>query len=110
MIEIHFKKNEDEISLCSKGHAGFAEYGQDIVCAGVSALFLAAVDTLEKMLSGADERRLIVDIERGRGVIRLKAAAGFSQKEETVFLTVVNGVELIAKKYPDYVRINRDGI
>ncbi len=34
-----------------EGHAGFAQAGQDIVCAGVSALTVSAVNGLEKYLS-----------------------------------------------------------
>ncbi|CAA7599423.1 Cysteine peptidase C108, N-terminal of ribosomal L27 [Acididesulfobacillus acetoxydans] len=33
------------------GHAGFADPGQDVVCAGVSALSIAAVNGLEHFLS-----------------------------------------------------------
>lgn len=39
------------------GHAGFAEEGQDIVCAGVSALSIAAVNGLEHFLSVAPKVR-----------------------------------------------------
>lgn len=36
MIKVTFKPNQKGIKI--EGHAGFAEHGQDIVCAGVSAL------------------------------------------------------------------------
>lgn len=32
------------------GHAGYAEYGQDIVCAAISALSISAVNGLEHFL------------------------------------------------------------
>ncbi len=35
-------------NLFSKGHAGYAEEGQDIVCAAVSALIITTVNSLEK--------------------------------------------------------------
>lgn len=45
----------DEEGLIHKfeleGHAGFAASGQDIICAGVSALSIAAVNGLEHFLS-----------------------------------------------------------
>ena len=45
MIEVKVRKNHIEVS----GHAGHAPPGQDIVCAGVSALvqtLLASIDSL----------------------------------------------------------------
>ena len=36
---IHIKYSRREVRLQVRGHAGFAPEGQDIVCAGISALF-----------------------------------------------------------------------
>ncbi len=41
MIRLQFKKPEQPYQdFLSRGHAGYAEEGQDIVCAGVSALVI----------------------------------------------------------------------
>ena len=42
------KKNGSYVEFISKGHAGYAEAGQDIVCAAVSALIITTVNSLEK--------------------------------------------------------------
>ena len=42
------KKNGSYEEFISKGHAGYAEAGQDIVCAAVSALIITTVNSLEK--------------------------------------------------------------
>ena len=48
MITITVKKrNHDYVDFRSKGHAGYAEAGQDIVCAAVSALIINTVNSLE---------------------------------------------------------------
>ncbi len=39
----------------SKGHAGFAEQGEDIVCAAVSALIINAFNSIEKFTEDAFE-------------------------------------------------------
>lgn len=45
MIEIEVVKKEKQYRIISKGHAGYAPEGEDIVCAGISSLmlFLAGV-------------------------------------------------------------------
>ncbi len=48
MITITVKKRKDQyIDFQSKGHAGYAEEGHDIVCAAVSALIITTVNSLE---------------------------------------------------------------
>ncbi|MFT8728630.1 MAG: ribosomal-processing cysteine protease Prp [Oenococcus oeni] len=38
MIQVTIKRNQDQFSLIVTGHAGFNDYGRDIVCAAVSIL------------------------------------------------------------------------
>ena len=39
---VFFKKGEDFVRIESRGHAGYADQGSDVVCAGVSALLQGA--------------------------------------------------------------------
>ena len=49
MINITVKKrNGSYLDFLSKGHAGYAEEGQDIVCAAVSALIVTTVNSLDE--------------------------------------------------------------
>lgn len=48
MITVTVKKrNNAYVSFTSKGHAGYAGEGQDIVCAAVSALIINTVNSIE---------------------------------------------------------------
>ncbi len=49
MIHVTIYKNRDQeyMGFDCKGHAGFAAAGADIVCAGVSALVLNAVNSVD---------------------------------------------------------------
>ena len=48
MITITVKKRKDSyIEFRSSGHAGYAQSGQDVVCAAVSALIINTVNSLE---------------------------------------------------------------
>ena len=50
MIKITIYKNQEEeyVGFQCKGHAGYDESGQDIVCAAVSILVLNTVNSIEK--------------------------------------------------------------
>lgn len=49
MITIEIRKSGDDyLGFSSKGHAGYAEEGYDIICAAVSALTVNTVNAIEK--------------------------------------------------------------
>ena len=54
----------------TSGHAGYAQRGEDIVCAGISALVINAINSVEQFTE--DEFTLDVDSENGGFVFRLK--------------------------------------
>ena len=67
MINITFFKHEGELTgFDSSGHAGYADHGQDIVCAGISAILYAVANILDDMGANAyieeEENRLRVKI------------------------------------------------
>ncbi|MGE8206091.1 ribosomal-processing cysteine protease Prp [Heyndrickxia sp. NPDC080065] len=51
MIHVHFKQTSDGkiSSFKMKGHADFAERGQDIVCAGASAVSFGAINAIMEL-------------------------------------------------------------
>lgn len=87
------------------GHAGAADKGKDVVCAAVSALVLSFVNWLHKK---AGERKdvwsCITDIESGLADIYCSAE---TDKDilSAAFEMTVDGLECIAKEYPEYVTI-----
>ena len=63
MITITVKKrNGNYLEFVSKGHAGYAEEGQDIVCAAVSVLVINTVNSLETF---TDDQFEVPVTERG---------------------------------------------
>lgn len=47
MIKIHVKKKDNQINDISiKGHANYADYGQDIVCAAVSSIVITSINAI----------------------------------------------------------------
>lgn len=102
MITIHF----DRLRMEANGHAGFAPIGQDIVCAGISALSFAAAEYLGQMREqGKLEREPVLMLEPGE--IRLECqprdcAAG---EAEQVFRMLEIGCRLVAESYPQNVTV-----
>ena len=86
------------------GHAGFADRGEDIVCAAVSALGQAAILGLEEVLDLIPE----VDLdEDGRLICRLPRHVPAERREaaQAILETARVGITAIANDYGDYVRV-----
>ncbi len=50
MVDVKFTKTNDEFtSLTMSGHANSAEYGSDIVCAGISAIVFGALNGFDQL-------------------------------------------------------------
>ncbi|KGK91418.1 ribosomal protein [Desulfosporosinus sp. HMP52] len=87
------------------GHAGYAEEGQDIICAGVSALSIAAVNGLERFLTVAPK------VEARDGYIFCQLIGEAEQdleKAQLILQTMVLGIEQIQADYSEkYILIDR---
>ena len=53
MIKVSFKydHNNEPVGFICTGHAGFAAFGKDIVCAAVSALVINCVNSISQLTS-----------------------------------------------------------
>ena len=94
MIAVSVRKDGIEIS----GHAGYAEAGKDIVCAGVTAL----TQTLIRSLEGLTSDEIKYEISPGRAAIHYR-----NLSEEGMLLVdfFFIGVCQITNEFPEYVRI-----
>lgn len=77
-----------EFTVKVEGHSGYAPYGQDLVCAGVSMLTFT--------LAAATGCR--IEAESGRAVLHFRGHV-------RQLYTVLCGFVLLSRTYPDYVRI-----
>ena len=102
MIEARYDRDGEMHTLFVRGHAGYAEKGQDIVCAGVSAIVYALIGWLENNLEA------YVDIDETSGYVSISCEG--DEKVEAVFYMAAIGIENIANTYPDHVDIDIVGI
>ena len=94
MIAVSVRKDGIEIS----GHAGYAEAGKDIVCAGVTAL----TQTLIRSLEGLTSDEIKYEISPGRADIHYR---NLSEEGKLLVDSFFIGVCQITNEFPEYVRI-----
>ena len=89
----------------ASGHAGYAEAGQDIVCAAVSALTQATLNGLKNVLKAP----VMFDIDDKAAILeaRLTPEASEAQVTQAQLLleTLLEGLQAIERSYPRNVRI-----
>ena len=104
MVRARYTIDDNAHTLEVAGHANYAEYGKDIVCAGVSSLVQALIGWLEENYDKADGIR--VDAHEGRVVVSCEGGEDVS----AVFNMTYIGLAQIADSYPDHVEIDVIGL
>lgn len=94
MIEVKVRKNHIQVS----GHAGHAPPGQDIVCAGVTAL----VQTMAESIQALTEDEIKYEVSPGRADIY---CGNLSEMSCALVDSFFIGICMIAGEFPDNVRI-----
>ena len=101
MIRVTLRMNGGEITgFESKGHAGFAEEGRDIVCAAVSILTTTCVNALESVAGVKPDTR----VSDGRMTVSLPANAGHDA--QVILRSMRQGLSDLAEEYPAYLQLN----
>ena len=94
----------NRLRLEAAGHAGYAEKGQDIVCAGASALTNALANALEE----AEERgRCSMEAKNrdGYAMITADPTMGNRQEIKAYFKMAVTGMKKLQEQYPKNIEI-----
>lgn len=97
------KYNRIELALSIRGHAGYAESGKDIVCAGVSALFFAAYAELRNR-----GFRYFADLDDGYATLQAYPSAEERHTCITILDTVVAGLDNLAQHYPENIKLIKE--
>jgi uncharacterized protein len=104
MLEVTFYRDDDRLAgLSASGHADFAEHGQDIVCAAVSAILQAV------RLGLTQYARAELTVRQRPGELELTWPQDRRTEESlrAIVATAELAVEEIARQYPDHVRLHR---
>jgi uncharacterized protein YsxB (DUF464 family) len=99
MTIIEITSSQKEIcSVEMTGHTGYAESGSDIVCAGLSALVYAAINSFDSV----EEKRISIN----DGMLKLNLnGMKVSDHDRVVLEVMLNGFSMIASQYKKNVKI-----
>ena len=114
MIRIRVTRRDSGLEIAAEGPAGYAPVGQDIVCAGVSALLYGFVAYLRETLpiatardSHPKGRAPLWEVSEGDGRLWVRTH-GTDGRDMAAFASIEAGLRLIAACYPHYVTLDTD--
>ena len=106
MTKIVFQKQgEDFVRIECKGHTGFAEHGEDVVCAALSALVQGAALGVLRVAKVKAEYR--VNEEKGNLLLVIPTGIDSDAKHDcnVILNTLLESVKDLAKGYSEYIEV-----
>ncbi|MBR2411133.1 MAG: ribosomal-processing cysteine protease Prp [Clostridia bacterium] len=100
MVKASFCIREDSASFTVKGHSGFAEAGEDIVCAAVSSAAYMAVNTVTEILGEKGS------VKVKDGYLQFKVSGNNAARD--IIRGLLLHLEELSKDYPDYVTVTTE--
>lgn len=95
-VQIFRTKDGHFRSFTCQGHTGYAEEGEDIVCAGVSAIVINTVNCMQDLLH--EDIDVDYDAVNG-GDITVNFNADPTEKADFLMDCMVHGLEWISRQY-----------
>ena len=99
MINVNVKREKSAWRMEVKGHAGYADYGHDIVCAAISTACILTANLTEKIDLGYNLLDIVADEGYFLFVINPK-----SKLATAIFDNMEYCVDDIQKQYPKYIK------
>jgi len=90
-VTIYKTKGHEYAGFDVEGHAGYADKGQDIVCAAVSMLVINTINSIERL---TDDKTSLVECEE-RGQINFRFATYASHDAHILVHSMILGLESI---------------
>ena len=91
------KHNNEYIGFTLDGHAGYADFGKDIVCAAVSTLVINTINSIERFTDDA----FSTEFHEERGFISTNFSETLSDKAKLLIDSMLLGLDEIQKQYGD---------
>ena len=104
MVRATYTVDENTHTLTVTGHANYAEYGKDIVCAGISSIVQALIGWIEENYYKAN--CISVDPKEGEVIISCEGGGDIA----AVFHMASIGLEQISDSYPSHMQIDIIGL
>ncbi|MCI8490908.1 MAG: ribosomal-processing cysteine protease Prp [Lachnospiraceae bacterium] len=103
LVTVYRNQNEQYTGFDCMGHAGFAEAGEDIVCAGVSALVINTINSISCFTG----EKFHVDSKEETGEISFRFQQTAEHDGELLMNALVLGLQGIQNNYgAGYITLN----
>lgn len=99
MVKVTYQSRDNKYRLSIDGHAGYKPAGEDIVCAGVSAIAYSLMGYLELN----KDKTSFLDIRHDNG--RVYTCCCGTDTIGAAFQMAITGLEMIAASYPQNVSV-----
>ena len=108
MITVVISKKDHEYQrVLVDGHAGYADHGQDIVCAAVSVLVINTFNSIESFT----EDPFTCDVSPDGGHMDMKFTGALSDSCVLLLDSMVLGLEQISKQYgSEYISLQLEEV
>ena len=108
MININvFSKDGVYTGIELHGHASYAEYGHDIVCAAVSML---TINTLNSIEAFTDDH-FSVEAEEESGDLKFHLEGAISHDSQLLMNSLVLGLQAVAEEYSkEYIKLQLEEV
>ena len=80
--------------LC-EGHAGYADAGEDIVCAGISTLVINTINSIEALTT----TQILADADNESGTIHVNLPSGCDEQAKLLVDAMILGLQGIQNNY-----------
>ena len=97
-ITVRYQKTGEFLSLTSVGHANSAPYGEDLVCAAVSAVILGGINSLKENYK--------LNVNEKKGIIELSNIGKMDEHDSIVIETIVSQLQAIERDNPKFIKIS----
>ena len=97
MIKISIYQNKEDVITGFKvsGHAGYAEHGQDIICAAVSALVINTINSIEQFTTDV----FSLEQDEESGLIEFRITSEISDESKLLLNSLFLGLSGIQEDY-----------
>ena len=104
MIKVKIETNKTRtISLEVSGHSNYKEKGEDIICAGVSAIVIGGFNAL------INETKQDIDYECKDGYARVFVKNLNNDNIQKIIEVITTQLYTIEESYPKFIKINEIG-
>ena len=97
MTHITIYRNQKNVftGFCCEGHAGYANAGDDIVCAGISTLVINTINSIELLTT----TQILADADEAEGTIHVNLPSGCDKQAKLLVDAMILGLQGIQKNY-----------